>query len=168
MSDTVIPQTAEERKAAEAKAVADAPEPKHLDALHTEHGDTTIADGVVAKIAGMAAREVPGVFAMGNAARRAISGLTSRVTGGTGQASVSSGVAVEKGESQTSVAVSVVVEYGASIVTVSEQIRDNVIRAVEFGTGLEVVAVDVDVTDVHLPDEDDDTSAAQGETTQLR
>ena len=32
----------------------------------------------------MAAREVPGVFAMGNAARRAISGLTSRVTGGTG------------------------------------------------------------------------------------
>ena len=167
MSDTVIPQTAEERKAAQAKAVADAPEPKQLDALHTEHGDTTIADGVVAKIAGMAAREVPGVFAMGNAARRAISGLTNRVTGGTGQASVSSGVAVEKGESQTSVAVSVVVEYGASIVTVSEQIRENVIRAVEFGTGLEVVAVDVDVTDVHLPDEDGDATSGAPET-QLR
>ena len=162
MSDTVIPQTAEERRAADAKAASDAQknEPKQLDALHTEHGDTTIADGVVAKIAGMAAREVPGVFAMGNAARRAISGLTNRVTGGTGQASVSNGVSVEKGESQTSIAVSVVVEYGASIVTVSEQIRDNVIRAVEFGTGLEVVAVDVDVTDVHLPDEQDDTGDA--------
>ena len=165
MSQSVVPQTAEERKATEAKAAADAQKnaPKQLDALHTEHGDTTIADSVVAKIAGMAAREVPGVFAMGNAARRAISGLTSRVTGGTGQANVSSGVAVEKGESQTSVAVSVVVEYGASIVTVSEQIRDNVIRAVEFGTGLEVVSVDVNVTDVHLPDEDDeptDSSAA--------
>jgi uncharacterized alkaline shock family protein YloU len=158
MSDTVIPQTAEERKAAAAKDAAQTPEPKTLDALHTEHGDTTIADTVVAKIAGMAAREVGGVYAMGNAARRAISGLTSRVTGGTGQASVSNGVSVEKGESQTSIAVSVVVEYGASIVTVSEQIRENVIRAVEFGTGLEVVAVDVDVTDVHLPDEDDDTA----------
>jgi len=165
---TVIPQTAEERRAADAKATAETPAPKALDALHTEHGDTTIADTVVAKIAGMAAREVPGVFAMGNAARRAISGLTSRVTGGTGQAAVSSGVAVEKGESQTSVAVSVVVEYGASIVSVSEQIRDNVIRAVEFGTGLEVVAVDVDVTDVHLPDEDDATTSTAGTTTELR
>lgn len=159
MSQSVIPQTAEERQAALAKAAADAQAdaPKQLDALHTEHGDTTIADTVVAKIAGMAAREVPGVFSMGNAARRAISGITNRVTGGTGQASVANGVSVEKGESQATVDVSVVVEYGASIVTVSDQIRENVIRAVEFGTGLEVVSVDVNVTDVHLPDEDDDT-----------
>ena len=165
MSQSIIPQTVEEKDAANAKAVADArANPvKQLDALHTEHGDTTIADTVVAKIAGMAAREVPGVYAMGNAARRAISGITNRVSGGTGQASVSNGVSVEKGESQSTVDVSVVVEYGASIVTVSDQIRENVIRAVEFGTGLEVVSVDVNVTDVHLPDEDDeptDSSAA--------
>jgi uncharacterized alkaline shock family protein YloU len=162
MSETLIPQTTEERQAAEtrAAAAAEANAPKQLDALHTEHGDTTIADTVVAKIAGMAAREVPGVYAMGNAARRAISGLTNRVSGGTGQASVSNGVSVQKGESQATVDVSVVVEYGASIVTVSEQIRENVIRAVEFGTGLEVVSVDVNVSDVHLPDEDDDTDVA--------
>ncbi|MGI3779879.1 MAG: Asp23/Gls24 family envelope stress response protein [Janthinobacterium lividum] len=160
MSQSIIPQTTEERDAANAKAAADAQAnaPKQLDALHTEHGDTTIADTVVAKIAGMAAREVPGVYAMGNAARRAISGITNRVSGGPGQASVSNGVSVEKGESQSTVDVSVVVEYGASIVTVSDQIRENVIRAVEFGTGLEVVSVDVNVTDVHLPDEDDDTT----------
>ncbi|GAB2576259.1 Asp23/Gls24 family envelope stress response protein [Microlunatus antarcticus] len=160
MSQSIIPQTAEERDAANAKAAADAKAnaPKQLDALHTEHGDTTIADTVVAKIAGMAAREVPGVYAMGNAARRAISGITNRVSGGTGQASVSNGVSVEKGESQSTVDVSVVVEYGASIVTVSDQIRENVIRAVEFGTGLEVVSVDVNVTDVHLPDEDDEST----------
>ena len=166
MSQSVIPQTVEERQASDAKAAADAQKntPKTLDALHTEHGDTTIADTVVAKIAGIAAREVPGVFAMGNAARRAISGLSSRVTGGTGQASVSSGVSVEKGESQATVDVSVVVEYGASIVTVSEQIRENVIRAVEFGTGLEVVSVDVNISDVHLPDEDDDTPSSSSST----
>lgn len=170
MSQTVIPQTAEERQAAQTKAARDAEQnqPKTLDALHTEHGDTTIADTVVAKIAGMAAREVPGVFAMGNAARRAISGLTNRVTGGTGQASVSNGVSVEKGESQASVEVSVVVEYGASIVNVSDQIRENVIRAVEFGTGLEVVSVDVNVSDVHLPDEDDDATAGSNPSGDLR
>ncbi len=157
MSQSIIPQTTEEREAAAAHAAAAVETPKVLDALHTEHGDTTIADTVVAKIAGMAAREVPGVFSMGNAARRAISGLTNRVSGGPGQASVSNGVSVQKGESQATVDVSVVVEYGASIVTVSDQIRENVIRAVEFGTGLEVVSVDVSVTDVHLPDEDDDS-----------
>jgi uncharacterized alkaline shock family protein YloU len=167
MSQTLIPQTAEEREAAEARAAveAEANAPKQLDALHTEHGDTTIADTVVAKIAGMAAREVPGVYAMGNVARRAISGLTNRVSGGTGQASVSNGVSVQKGESQATVDVSVVVEYGASIVTVSEQIRENVIRAVEFGTGLEVVSVDVNVSDVHLPDEDDDAEVATSAAT---
>ena len=158
MSQTLIPQTVEEREAAAAHTAAEAETnaPKQLDALHTETGDTSIADTVVAKIAGMAAREVPGVYAMGNAARRAISGITNRVGGGTGQASVSNGVSIQKGESQATVDVTVVVEYGASIVTVSEQIRENVIRAVEFGTGLEVVSVDVNVTDVHLPDEDDD------------
>ena len=158
MSQSIIPQTTEEREAAAAKLAAEIETPKTLDALHTEHGDTSIADTVVAKIAGMAAREVPGVFSMGNAARRAISGLTNRVSGGTGQASVSNGVSVQKGESQATVDLSVVVEYGASIVTVSDQIRENVIRAVEFGTGLEVVSVDVNVTDVHLPDEDDEPS----------
>jgi len=91
---------------------------------------------------------------MGNAARRAISNLQQRIPGGSTQTSVTSGVSVEKGESETAIEISVVVEYGASIVTVSEQIRENVIRAVEHGTGLQVVSVDVHVSDVHLPDED--------------
>jgi uncharacterized alkaline shock family protein YloU len=57
--------------------------------------------------------------------------------------------------------VSVVVEYGAPVVSVSEQIRENIIAAVEHGTGLEVVSVDVSVTDVHLPEDDaDDISTA--------
>lgn len=161
MSQAVIPPTGEERRRADEQAAkqAEQVQPKVSDALHTDHGDTTIADTVVAKIAGIAAREVPGVYAMGNAARRALGNLQQRIPGGSSQSSVSAGVAVEKGESQTAIDVSVVVEYGASIVDVSEQIRENIIRAVEFGTGLEVVTVDVNVTDVHLPDEDDDTPA---------
>jgi len=166
MSQSVVPATGEERREAEAQAakVADQNQPKQLDALHTEQGDTTIADTVVAKIAGMAAREVPGVYAMGNAARRAVSSLAHRIPGSSAQASVADGVSVEKGESQAAIDVSVVVEYGASIVTVSEQIRENIIRAVEHGTGLDVVSVDVNVSDVHLPDENDDSDTSSSVT----
>ena len=149
-------------KAADAKAAADAEKnpPKQLDALHTEHGDTTIADTVVAKIAGIATREVPGRLRDGQ--RRPPRDQRPHQPGHRRRsANVTGGVSVEKGESQTAIDVSVVVEYGVSIVDVSEQIRENVIRAVEYGTGLEVVSVDVNVTDVHLPDEDDDTAVLE-------
>ena len=165
MSQSAVPATGEERRAADQKASKDAAkeaeqnQPKQLDELHTEHGDTTIEDTVVAKIAGIAAREVSGVYAMGNAARRAISSVTQRVTGGGQQNNVTSGVRVDKGEYQTAVDVAVVVAYGASIVEVSQHIRDNVIQAVEYATGLEVVSVDVNVTDVHLPDNDNDNDS---------
>jgi len=102
-------------------------------------------------------RAAPGGVAGGLAgvtpARRAIGNLAQRIPGGT-QSNVTGGVSVEKGERETAIDISVVVEYGAAIVTVSEQIRENVISAVEFGTGLDVVAVNVNVTDVHLPDDD--------------
>lgn len=170
MSQSTIPATGEERKQQQAKeakeaaaaqaAKAEQEEPREFDALHTEHGDTTIAEGVVAKIAGIATREVPGVFAMGNAARRAFNALTQRIPGG--QTDVSGGVSVEKGERQTAIDIAIVVEYGASIVAVSDQIRDNVISAVEYGTGLEVVAVNVAVSDVHLPEDDEQHPPATG------
>ena len=75
---STIPATTEESKAREA---GNAAESKQLDALHTAYGDTSIADQVVAKIAGIAAREVPGVYAMGSAAGRAFSSLSQRVPG---------------------------------------------------------------------------------------
>jgi len=138
-----------------------AEEKKQLDALHTELGDTTIAETVVQKIAGIAAREVPGVHAMGNAARRAFDQLTERIPGS--QTNVSGGVSVEKGERQAAIDVSIVVEYGVSIVDVADAIRRNVIQAVEFGTGLDVIEVNVNVTDVNLPsDGRSDESATEG------
>jgi uncharacterized alkaline shock family protein YloU len=151
MSTMTVPATTEESKAREAANAA--PEPRQLDALHTEYGDTTIADQVVEKIAGIAAREVPGVYAMGSALGRAYSSVTQRIPGQ--QQSVSGGVSIEKGERQTAIDLSIVVEYGVSIVQVADNIRDAVIKSVEYGTGLDVVSVDVTVTDVHLPEEDD-------------
>lgn len=121
--------------------------------LQTEKGDTTIAETVVQKLAGVATREVPGVFAMGNAARCAFNQITERIPGS--QTNVSGGVSVEKGERQTAIDVSIVVDYGSSIVEVSENIRRNVVNSVERATGLEVIEVNVNVTDVHLPGDED-------------
>ncbi|MGC5040722.1 Asp23/Gls24 family envelope stress response protein [Streptomyces sp. DT190] len=118
-------------------------------------GSTTIADPVVAKIAGMAAREVPEVHHLGGGVTRAIGAVRQRVPGGTGSG-VTRGVKVEVGERQAAVDLNVVVEYGAAITDTAADIRSNVINAVERMTGLEVVEVNIAVNDVHLPDEPDD------------
>lgn len=125
---------------------------KARDALHTDRGDTTIEETVVQKLAGIATREVPGVFAMGSAGRRAFSALTERIPGS--QTNVSGGVTVEKGERQTAIDVSIVIDYGFSVVEVSQGIRRNIIQSVERATGLEVIEVNINVTDVHLPEEE--------------
>ena len=117
--------------------------------LHTDHGVTMIAEQVVQKIAGMACREVVGVHAMGSAGRRMLSNLTERIPGSS--TNVSGGVTVEKGERQTALDVSIIVEYGFSVVQVANDIRASIIDAVEYATGLEVVEVNVSISDVHLP-----------------
>ena len=53
-----------------------------------------------------------------------------------------------------------VVEYGVSIVEVADAIRRNIIEQIEGTTGLEVVEVNINVTDVHLPDDDSGSSEA--------
>ena len=121
--------------------------------LQTEHGKTTIADSVVAKIAGLAAREISGVREMGTGGARTIGALRERLPGSSGSRGVTQGVSVEVGERQAAVDVDIVVEYGVPIVDVANAIRSNVTERVERMTGLEVVEVNVYVDDVHLPDE---------------
>ena len=132
---------------------------KARDALHTDRGDTTIEETVVQKLAGIATREVPGVYAMGSAGRRAFSALTERIPGS--QTNVSGGVTVEKGERQAAIDVSIVIDYGYSVVEVSQAIRRNIIQSVERATGLEVLEVNINVSDVHLPEEEHDDQQVQ-------
>lgn len=125
-------------------------------------GTTTIADIVVAKVAGLATREVSGVHALGGGAARAFGALRERIPGAT--ASVTQGVSVEVGEHQAAVDLQILVEYGVSIADLAAAIRRNVITAVEQITGLEVVEVNINVSDVHVPgdDEGDDTKTDTG------
>ncbi|MBW4717462.1 Asp23/Gls24 family envelope stress response protein [Saccharothrix obliqua] len=118
----------------------------------TAQGKTTIASSVVQKVAGIAAREISGVHALGGGVSRAFGALRERIPGaGT---SATSGVTVEVGEKQAAIDLDIVVEYGAGIVDLARAVRRNVITSVERITGLEVIEVNIAVNDIHLPDED--------------
>ena len=126
----------------------------------TAQGKTTIAASVVQKIAGIAAREISGVYAMGGGGvSRAFGAIRERIPGGgTGAANIA-GVQVEVGEKQAAVDLDIVVEYGASIVDLARAVRRNVISAVERMTGLEVIEVNIAVNDIQLPEAEDGTEA---------
>ncbi len=121
--------------------------------LVTSQGRTTIAAGVVQKIAGMAAREVNGVYKLGGGSARTFGALRERIPGSSGP-SVGQGVTVEVGETQAAVDIDVVVEYGVSITELAAGIRRNVIQSLQRMTGLTVVEVNVAVDDIHLPSDD--------------
>ncbi|MDX2916637.1 MULTISPECIES: Asp23/Gls24 family envelope stress response protein [Streptomyces] len=124
-------------------------------------GRTTIADNVVAAIAGIAIRETEGVHSIGRGASKALGAVTGRMSGSSGAARRA--VKVEVGEKQTAIDVDVEVEYGTTIHELADQIRSNVTDAVETMTGLEVVEINIVVFDVHVPgDDDDDDSGDQG------
>ncbi|WP_067828856.1 Asp23/Gls24 family envelope stress response protein [Nocardia inohanensis] len=126
--------------------------------LVTDQGTTSIADIVVQKIAGLAAREVRGVHALGGGAARAFGAIRDRIPGAS--ASVGQGVSVEVGEKQAAVDLELVVEYGVAIAEMAKAVRRNVITAIEQMTGLEVVEVNINVNDVYIPEDDDETEPA--------
>ncbi|MBD7997356.1 MULTISPECIES: Asp23/Gls24 family envelope stress response protein [Oerskovia] len=126
-------------------------------ALASEHGSTTIADQVVAKIAGIATRNVQGVYAVGGGAARAFGAIREYIPGS--GSDTTSGVHVEVGERQAAVDLDLVADYGVSIADLAQAVRRSVITSIERMTGLEVTEVNIDVNDVHLPGDDADSSS---------
>ena len=118
--------------------------------LSTQEGKISVATGVVQKIAGVACREVAGVYAMGTGGTRAFGAIRERIPGSSGP-NVAQGVGVEVGETQAAIDLDIVIEYGVSIADLGRSIQRNVKQSVERMTGLEVVEVNVAVDDVHLP-----------------
>jgi uncharacterized alkaline shock family protein YloU len=126
--------------------------------LVTAEGKTTIADVVVSKIAGIAAREVPGVHELvGQGVGAAVSGLAAR-TGAIGRAARvdtrTAGVNVEVGEREAAVDLRITVEYGASIPDLAVAVRGNVIDRLQAMTGLRVKEVNIDVVDLYFAEDE--------------
>ncbi|VXC02395.1 Asp23/Gls24 family envelope stress response protein [Nocardioides sp. AX2bis] len=122
-------------------------------------GRTSIADTVVSKIAGIAAREIDGVHALGGGAARAVGAIRERIPGS--RTNLTQGVAVEVGERQAAVDLDIVAEYGVAITDLATAIRRNVVGSVERMTGLEVTEVNITVHDVFMDDGSDDADGAQ-------
>ena len=117
--------------------------------LKTERGNTMVQDGVVSKVAGIAAQEVEGIR-MGGSTSQTVGSIMSAVPG-VGGGSQSQGVSVEWGEGEAAVDLTVTVEYGRTIHQLAEAVRSNVIRRVENLVGLRVTEVNIAVSDIFFP-----------------
>lgn len=108
--------------------------PKHESKL-------TIDDNVVEKIAAIASSEVDGVLDMsGN--------LLNSISGTFGSDNLTKGVSAEVGDKQAAIDLKIILEYGASAPKVFSKLKSLIKEQVGVMTGLEVVEVNVRVTDV--------------------
>lgn len=123
-------------------------------------GTTTIVDSVIAKLAGLAIADIPGVFALGGGAARALGSIREAV----GMADVTQGVSVEVGQTQVAVDLVLVAEYPHPLQDVAEAARDAVYQAVEDLAGMEVTEVNVTITDIHIHSEQNDSDDSTTET----
>jgi uncharacterized alkaline shock family protein YloU len=122
-------------------------------------GKTIMADGVIAKIVGLAAREIEGVHDLtGSGAVSTISGLASRVTGSDQRAQ---GVVVEVGEREVAADLRMVVLYGVNIPQLADAVRRNISYRVAEITGLIVKEININVIDLFFPEESPQTSRVE-------
>ncbi|CUH94299.1 hypothetical protein P22_0365 [Propionispora sp. 2/2-37] len=104
-------------------------------------GSIRIADEVVGIIAGMAATEISGVAGMSG-------GLVGGIAEMLGKKNLAKGVKVEVGEKEAAVDLYIIVEYGVRIPDVALQVQENVKRAIEMMTGLDVVEINIHIQGV--------------------
>jgi uncharacterized alkaline shock family protein YloU len=106
-------------------------------------GSVEIADEVVAIIAGLAATEVDGVDSMaGN--------ITKELVGRLGMKNLSKGVKIQMMDTSVSIDLALNIKYGYNIPEVATTVQERVTSAIENMTGLEVLDVNVKISNVHL------------------
>jgi uncharacterized alkaline shock family protein YloU len=109
-------------------------------------GRTVISDSAVAKVAGVAARSVDGVYSLGSGSTRALGAIRDAV----GSSDYSAGVHAEVGETQVAVDISLVAAYGKPLQDLADRVRAAVYAAVESLVGLSVIEVNVEINDVYV------------------
>ena len=107
------------------------------------NGTVSFATEVVATIAGLAATEVEGVANMSSSST-GIADMFSRKN----TRNFTKGVRIDLDGTKVKVDISIVVEYGSPVPDVAHSIQENVKKAVETMSGLDVHTVDVHVTGI--------------------
>ena len=107
------------------------------------NGTVSFATEVVATIAGLAATEVDGVASMISPS----SGLADMFSRKSNR-NLTKGVRIDLEDNRVSVDVTITVDYGSPIPDVARNIQENVKKAIETMSGLDVKSVDVHVTGI--------------------
>ena len=81
-------------------------------------------------------------------------GISSGITEMLGKKNLTKGVKVEVGTQEAAIDLNIVVEYGSELHKVAEAVQENVKKAVETMTGLQVVEVNVNILGVNVKAED--------------
>lgn len=106
-------------------------------------GEITVAEEVVAIVAGIASTEVEGVSSMsGN--------ITNEIVAKLGMRNLSKGVRVEMSEDTVNVTVSIIVDYQANVPEVSRKVQERVKTSIENMTGLNVAEVNVKIAGIDV------------------
>ena len=107
------------------------------------NGTVSFATEVVATIAGLAATEVDGVASMSSPS----SGLADMFTRKSNR-NLTKGVRIDLEDNRVSVDITITVDYGSPVPDVARNIQENVKKAIETMSGLDVKNVDVHVTGI--------------------
>ena len=105
--------------------------------------EVKIAGDVIATIAGLAATEVEGVYAMHT-------NLTNEIVGKLGVKNLTKGVKITIEDALVYVDLAITIQYGYAIPKVALAVQERVKSAIENMTGLEVAAVDVKIAGVNI------------------
>jgi uncharacterized alkaline shock family protein YloU len=107
-------------------------------------GQTILSDTVLETIAGIATREVEGVYMLGKGALRNVIGKV------TGTSDTTQGVSAEVGKKEVAIDLEMIVEYGYNIKDVANQVRKLVADRIQQMTGLKVKEINIKIHDIHF------------------
>jgi uncharacterized alkaline shock family protein YloU len=103
-------------------------------------GKIQMSQEVVETIAGLAAREIEGIHALGKSRLISFAGGDPK-----------HGISAEVGQKEAAIDLEVIIEYGCDVRAVVRQLRERVGQQVDKMAGRKVVEVNVDVIDIHIP-----------------
>ena len=106
-------------------------------------GSVSFATEVVATIAGLAATEVDGVASMSSPSSGFADMFTRKNT-----RNFTKGVRIDLDSNKVTVDITIVVDYGSPVPDVARGIQENVKKAIETMTGLDVRSVDIHVSGI--------------------
>jgi uncharacterized alkaline shock family protein YloU len=122
--------------------------------INNGKGATTLADEVIATIAGLAAVKVPGFAGMSG-------GLVGGIVEFLGKKNLSKGVKVEIAGNEVTINLLIIAEYGVEIPAVCDKIKDVVKSDVEKMAGYKVKSVNIHVQGIKVGKDDDKEEKAE-------